>query len=155
MAKHKNILLGTCRQRYAGHDVSGQGGAAHGDDGQRTLVTVVLIVLVHGGEAELVLGDGLAEGQAGTVQAVALRVGQDRHEELGLLPLGGEEPAVGLAEEVEAVDEGNVGPVSLREPLDHLGMALLRIARPSLRMIVSAYHKIIHESAGHFGVLNT
>ena len=48
-----------------------------------------------------VLGDGLSERETGAIETVPLHVCQDRHEERGFLTVGRQDPAAGLAEEVD------------------------------------------------------
>ena len=51
-------------------------------------------------ETNLVLTDGLAEGEAGTVESVSLGVSEDGDKELWFLSLRGKNPAIGLTEQI-------------------------------------------------------
>ena len=67
---------------------------------------------------EIIFRNGFAKGETRTVEAVALRVSQHRDEEPRLLPLGGQDPAVGLAKQVQAMDKRDIRPVLFGEPLN-------------------------------------
>ena len=97
----------------------------------------------HRGEHHPVLlqGQGLAEGEAGAVASVTLRVCQYRHEELGLMSVRSEHPAAGLTEQVQPMYEGGILLVTSREPLEDTAPAAIGV-------IVATYHEIVHQS-GH------
>ena len=76
-------------------------------------------------------------------------VSEDGDKELWFLSLWREQPTVGLTEEVEAVYEGDIRPVPLGKPLNHLRVTLFGVSCPALGLVVATYHKVVHEP-GHF-----
>ena len=93
----------------------------------------------------IILWNGLAEGEAGTEQPLALHIREDQNKEARLLPLRAQAPSAGLTEQIYPVDEGNVRPVPLREPLYHTRLALFGVRAPAaaFAVVVAADEKVV------------